>query len=117
GKTVGESNTLARPELSPGQAPEAAPAPGSAATGAQPQGDEAAQPPAQPQPRPAPQGQQQHTAEAQKAAPGVTAPDLEKLIAAVNWKTDVSGGIQRVAMVRGLAPYGNGKARALVWNY
>lgn len=39
------------------------------------------------------------------------------MIAAVNWKTDNTGGIQRVAIARGLAPYGNGKARALVWNY
>lgn len=35
----------------------------------------------------------------------------------VNWKTDLSGGIQRVAIAHGLAPYGNGKARVLVWNF
>ncbi|WP_245964229.1 formate dehydrogenase subunit alpha [Roseovarius spongiae] len=35
----------------------------------------------------------------------------------VNWKTDLSGGIQRVAIAHGLAPYGNGKARAMVWNF
>ncbi|WP_083219010.1 formate dehydrogenase subunit alpha [Bradyrhizobium icense] len=35
----------------------------------------------------------------------------------VNWKTDLSGGIQRVAIANGLAPFGNGKARALVWNF
>lgn len=35
----------------------------------------------------------------------------------VNWKTDLSGGIQRVAIAHGCAPFGNGKARALVWNF
>ncbi|WP_375258723.1 formate dehydrogenase subunit alpha, partial [Citreimonas sp.] len=38
-------------------------------------------------------------------------------IEAVNWKTDLSGGLQRVAIAHGLAPYGNGKARAYVWNF
>ncbi|HET7409727.1 MAG TPA: molybdopterin dinucleotide binding domain-containing protein, partial [Paracoccaceae bacterium] len=35
----------------------------------------------------------------------------------VSWKTDLSGGIQRVAIAHGLAPFGNGKARAFVWNF
>ena len=35
----------------------------------------------------------------------------------VNWKTDLSGGIQRVAILHGCAPFGNGKARAFVWNF
>ncbi|MGE5504127.1 MAG: formate dehydrogenase subunit alpha [Actinomycetota bacterium] len=35
----------------------------------------------------------------------------------VAWHTDVSGGIQRVAVKRGVAPFGNGKARAVVWNF
>ncbi|NVK31015.1 MAG: formate dehydrogenase subunit alpha [Gammaproteobacteria bacterium] len=34
-----------------------------------------------------------------------------------NWKTDVSGGIQRVAIKHGCAPYGNAKARAVVWTF
>jgi formate dehydrogenase major subunit len=34
-----------------------------------------------------------------------------------NWKTDLSGGIQRVAIKHGCAPYGNGKARCIVWNF
>ena len=34
----------------------------------------------------------------------------------VNWKTDLSGGIQRVAMKHGCAPFGNAKARAVAWN-
>jgi formate dehydrogenase major subunit len=35
----------------------------------------------------------------------------------VSWKTDLSGGIQRVAIAHGCAPFGNGKARAVVWNF
>ncbi len=38
-------------------------------------------------------------------------------IGAVNWKTDLSGGIQRVAIKHGCAPFGNAKARAVVWNF
>jgi formate dehydrogenase major subunit len=34
----------------------------------------------------------------------------------VSWSTDLSGGIQRVAIAHGCAPYGNGKARAIAWN-
>jgi len=34
-----------------------------------------------------------------------------------NWKTDLSGGIQRVAMAHGCHPWGNAKARAVVWNF
>jgi formate dehydrogenase major subunit len=34
-----------------------------------------------------------------------------------NWKTDLSGGIQRVAIKHNCAPYGNGKARCIVWNF
>ncbi len=36
---------------------------------------------------------------------------------AVNWKTDLSGGIQRVAIKHGCAPFGNAKARAEVWQF
>ena len=35
---------------------------------------------------------------------------------AVSWSTDLSGGIQRVALKHGCAPYGNGKARTIAWN-
>ncbi|MBN8955990.1 MAG: formate dehydrogenase subunit alpha [Rhizobiales bacterium] len=35
---------------------------------------------------------------------------------AVSWSTDLSGGIQRVALMHGCAPYGNGKARMNAWN-
>jgi formate dehydrogenase major subunit len=34
-----------------------------------------------------------------------------------NWKTDLSGGIQRVAIKHGCAPYGNAKARCIVWTF
>jgi formate dehydrogenase major subunit len=34
-----------------------------------------------------------------------------------NWKTDLSGGIQRVAIKHGCAPFGNAKARVMVWNF
>ena len=34
----------------------------------------------------------------------------------VSWSTDLSGGIQRVALQRGCVPYGNAKARTVAWN-
>ncbi len=48
--------------------------------------------------------------------------DERKAIEAVagdktNWKTDLSGGIQRVAIKHGCAPFGNAKARAVVWTF
>jgi formate dehydrogenase major subunit len=33
------------------------------------------------------------------------------------WATDLTGGIQRVAMKHGCHPFGNAKARAVVWNF
>lgn len=42
---------------------------------------------------------------------------LRDKILKINWKTDLSGGIQRVAIKHGLAPYGNGKARVFVWSF
>lgn len=41
---------------------------------------------------------------------------LEKLDG-VNWKTDLSGGIQRVVIAHGCAPFGNAKARCEVWQF
>lgn len=35
---------------------------------------------------------------------------------AVSWQTDLTGGIQRVALKHGCCPFGNGKARAVSWN-
>jgi formate dehydrogenase major subunit len=44
--------------------------------------------------------------------------DDEKALAeGKNWKTDLSGGIQRVAIKHGCAPFGNAKARAVVWTF
>ena len=44
--------------------------------------------------------------------------DKEKQLAeGKNWKTDLSGGIQRVAMKHGCHPFGNARARAVVWNF
>ena len=38
-------------------------------------------------------------------------------IGTVNWKTDLSGGIQRVAILHECAPFGNAKARCVVWTF
>ena len=43
--------------------------------------------------------------------------DYNTAVGGVNWKTDLSGGIQRVAIAHGCAPYGNAKARAVVWTF
>jgi len=45
--------------------------------------------------------------------------DTEKAAAeGKNWKTDLSGGLIRVAMKNhGVHPFGNAKARAVVWNF
>jgi formate dehydrogenase major subunit len=34
----------------------------------------------------------------------------------VSWSTDLSGGVQRVALAHGCIPFGNGKARANAWS-
>ncbi|MBL4711720.1 MAG: formate dehydrogenase subunit alpha [Gammaproteobacteria bacterium] len=41
----------------------------------------------------------------------------KKAAAGRNWKTDLSGGIQRVSIKHGAAPFGNAKARAVVWTF
>ena len=38
------------------------------------------------------------------------------MIDTVSWATDLSGGIQRVAIQHGCVPHGNAKARAIAWN-
>jgi formate dehydrogenase major subunit len=43
--------------------------------------------------------------------------DYDEKVSGVNWKTDLSGGIQRVAIKHGCAPFGNAKARAVVWTF
>ncbi|HEX4926382.1 MAG TPA: formate dehydrogenase subunit alpha [Burkholderiales bacterium] len=45
-------------------------------------------------------------------------PEEQKEAEGKNWKTDLSGGIIRVVMKQhGCMPYGNGRARAVVWNF
>ena len=45
-------------------------------------------------------------------------PEEQKAAEGKNWKTDLSGGIIRVAMQNhGVHPFGNAKARAVVWNF
>ncbi len=43
--------------------------------------------------------------------------DEKKEAEGKNWKTDLSGGIQRAALKHQCVPFGNAKARALVWNF
>ena len=44
-------------------------------------------------------------------------PEEQKAADGKNWKTDLSGGIQRVAIKHGCAPFGNAKARTVVWTF
>ena len=45
-------------------------------------------------------------------------PEEQKAAEGKNWKTDLSGGIQRVCMVNHNTHFwGNAKARAVVWNF
>ncbi|WP_157014749.1 formate dehydrogenase subunit alpha [Mesorhizobium xinjiangense] len=57
------------------------------------------------------------TAEEMEAIRTVAGSDDQEAIDAINWKTDLSGGIQRVAIEHGCAPFGNAKARAVVWTF
>jgi len=50
------------------------------------------------------------TAEERAVIDGIAGPKT-------NWKTDLSGGIQRVAIAHECAPFGNAKARAVVWTF
>ncbi len=43
--------------------------------------------------------------------------DEKKAAEGKNWKTDLSGGIQRVAIAHGCSPFGNAKARVNVWTF
>ena len=51
------------------------------------------------------------------AGVGAFTSEAEQKLGGVNWKTDLSGGIQRVAIAHGCAPFGNAKARCVVWNF
>ncbi len=48
---------------------------------------------------------------------GIKLTDFEKKVMGKNWKVDISGLIAKICMKYGIAPYGNAKARALVWNF
>ncbi|MCW8881152.1 MAG: formate dehydrogenase subunit alpha, partial [Sedimenticola sp.] len=48
---------------------------------------------------------------------GDLTPDEQQQAEGKNWKTDLSGGIQRVAIKHGCAPFGNAKARTIVWTF
>ena len=48
---------------------------------------------------------------------GDLTPEEQKAAEGRNWKTDLSGGIQRVAIKHGCSPFGNAKARAMVWTF
>ena len=50
------------------------------------------------------------TAEERAVIDGIAGPKT-------NWKTDLSGGIQRVAIAHECAPFGNAKARCVVWTF
>ena len=49
---------------------------------------------------------------------GITLSDAEKkAVEGKNWKTDDSGILVKYALQAGLAPYGNARARTIVWNF
>jgi len=48
---------------------------------------------------------------------GDLTPEEQAAAEGKNWKTDLSGGIQRVAIAHGCSPFGNAKARAMVWTF
>ena len=48
---------------------------------------------------------------------GDLTPEEQAAAEGKNWKTDLSGGIQRVAIKHGCAPFGNAKARVVVWTF
>jgi formate dehydrogenase major subunit len=48
---------------------------------------------------------------------GELTPEEQQAAEGRNWKTDLSGGIQRVAIKHGAAPFGNAKARCVVWQF
>jgi formate dehydrogenase major subunit len=48
---------------------------------------------------------------------GITLSDAEKALIGANWKVDYSGIIEKKCMEKGVAPYGNARARAIVWEF
>jgi len=52
-----------------------------------------------------------------EAVLGITLTEAEKAVMGANWKVDHSGLIQEKCRVAGIAPYGNAKARTIVWEF
>ncbi len=48
---------------------------------------------------------------------GITLAEEEKAVMGANWKVDHSGLIQEKCREKGVAPYGNAKARTIVWEF
>lgn len=48
---------------------------------------------------------------------GITLTEDEKAKMGANWKTDISGIIAKKCLEAGVAPYGNAKARTIVWTF
>ena len=48
---------------------------------------------------------------------GITLSEEEKAVMGANWKVDHSGLIQEKCREKGVAPYGNAKARTIVWEF
>ena len=48
---------------------------------------------------------------------GITLTEAEKAACGANWKVDNSGILVEKALEAGVCPYGNAKARAVVWNF
>ncbi len=63
------------------------------------------------------EGFENYTKEVGEAGMSPFPSDYDDKVAKVNWKTDLSGGIQRVAIAHECAPFGNAKARAVVWTF
>ena len=52
-----------------------------------------------------------------EAVLGITLTEEEKAACGANWKVDNSGILVQKCMEAGVCPYGNAKARAIVWNF
>jgi len=44
-------------------------------------------------------------------------PEFAEIVPGTNWKTDLSQKTLKVAISRGMAPFGNARARCVVWNF
>jgi formate dehydrogenase major subunit len=44
-------------------------------------------------------------------------PEFKDIVAGTNWKTDLSQKTLKAAIAKGMAPFGNARARCVVWNF